>query len=259
MISTNRLLVDAIHNRDSKTLQRLLEEGIHPIQSAALVELSLLAKIAPYEQPYCSEWGVKLVEPFEFDQQEASELFHSAIRLNSRELFSLLLEKGLFPKAEILTQILKEKNEHWLQALKSKQKSFSFAGETLNDLLALYPAMVENLREETLYDYFKAPLQEMLQHRLEQQQWNEWLCLACKLSNSLFVELACEMGADVNHKDQHGRTPLMISSTFLDAQSIRVLKAAGADVQMMDENGRTAMEYHPFHKQLESYLLLREV
>lgn len=248
----------AIYYKDAKGLQRLLDEGIHPVESGILSELLMASKIHPYDEEFYKEWGVKFVEPMTVGQHEVRELFMSAISLNSRELFSLLLDKGLIPETAVLTQVLKGKNEHWLLAIKSRKRAYSFEGANLNQMMDLYEAMVENLRLESLYDYFKAPLQKMIQHRLEQSKWNQLLCLAAKFSNALFVEFALEMGAEANHQESDGRTPLMISSTLSDAQSIKVLMAAGAEKGMMDEKGRTAAEYHPLHKQLEAYLLLRE-
>jgi ankyrin repeat protein len=63
------------------------------------------------------------------------------------------------------------------------------------------------------------------------------------------VRYLVERGADVNIRDPHGRTPLILaaSSDLLPLETIRLLVARGADLNAKSDTGMTALDYARLH------------
>jgi hypothetical protein len=72
---------------------------------------------------------------------------------------------------------------------------------------------------------------------------NNTLPEVVKRNNYKFVELLVSKGADVNAKDNDGRTPLhdFITGAEAPAETIKFLVSQGADVNAQDENGKTPL------------------
>lgn len=61
-------------------------------------------------------------------------------------------------------------------------------------------------------------------------------------TNSGYITLLAEHGANVNAQDSDGRTPLMYASDLCRYWHIKALLAAGADPTIADKKGRTALQ-----------------
>lgn len=61
-------------------------------------------------------------------------------------------------------------------------------------------------------------------------------------TNSGYITLLAEHGANVNAQDSDGRTPLMYGSDLCRYWHIKALLAAGADPTIADKKGRTALQ-----------------
>jgi ankyrin repeat protein len=61
------------------------------------------------------------------------------------------------------------------------------------------------------------------------------------------VQLLADRGLDVNVRDRHGVSPLMLARAWgwRDPDLVPLLLKLGADVQLRDDQGRTADDYLP--------------
>ncbi|KAI8903882.1 ankyrin repeat-containing domain protein [Gorgonomyces haynaldii] len=71
-------------------------------------------------------------------------------------------------------------------------------------------------------------------------------------------QLLLEHGADVNVRDDKGRTPLMDSAQFYTLDALEFLIESGADLQIGDNDGWSVMEYAIDSRRNQSIHLLRE-
>ena len=60
-------------------------------------------------------------------------------------------------------------------------------------------------------------------------------------NTDMVKSLLSSPGADVNARDERGRTPLLEAASFGHEDICRVLIAAGADVKAKDKDGKTAL------------------
>ena len=60
------------------------------------------------------------------------------------------------------------------------------------------------------------------------------------------IQALLQAGADVNAKDEDGRTALIAASTEDNPEMVRLLLQAGASVNVKDKKGRTALFWVPF-------------
>jgi len=75
------------------------------------------------------------------------------------------------------------------------------------------------------------------------------------------VRVLAELGADVNHVDKRGMTPLIWASTleFANAKLIENLLAAGADPKIPGKNGVTAISQAEKYSNREALAALKRV
>lgn len=57
------------------------------------------------------------------------------------------------------------------------------------------------------------------------------------------IQLLIEHGADVNVKDEKGKTPLHITAVTPSVEKMQLLIEHGADVNAVDANGKTPLDY----------------
>ena len=67
--------------------------------------------------------------------------------------------------------------------------------------------------------------------------------LACEEDLEPEVREQIALGADVNAKNEHGKSLLMFAATDLSAQMLEFLIVQGADVNAKDDKGKTALMY----------------
>lgn len=79
-----------------------------------------------------------------------------------------------------------------------------------------------------------------LEHRNDEGQ--TWLHLLVT-SKAEYVQALLQAGADINARDNHGATPLMLASSRNGLTTVQVLLEAGADLTLRDNNGKTALSY----------------
>ena len=63
-------------------------------------------------------------------------------------------------------------------------------------------------------------------------------------------------GADVNEKDEEGRSALQFAAGYGEIECMEVLLEAGADIDAVDENKNTAAHYSAGYGNVESVSLL---
>ena len=68
-------------------------------------------------------------------------------------------------------------------------------------------------------------------------------CDICAKGSVQEVINALKRGANVNARDNHSNTPLMLASLYEKAEIVNILIKAGADVNAKDKNGTTALMY----------------
>jgi ankyrin repeat protein len=62
-------------------------------------------------------------------------------------------------------------------------------------------------------------------------------------SRSKFIRFFLDHGADIESRDAHGRTPLLVAALERNLDAITVLLEAGADVHAVDNEGLTALHF----------------
>lgn len=77
-----------------------------------------------------------------------------------------------------------------------------------------------------------------------------------KPSREAMVSYLIEAGADINHPNHQGMTPLMLAANW-QPKSVRLLLEAGARLDMMDQNGRTPLSHASRTNCEETFELLR--
>jgi ankyrin repeat protein len=64
------------------------------------------------------------------------------------------------------------------------------------------------------------------------------LCVAAYNGHLEVVKLLLEKGADIEHKDNDGRTPLCVAAYNGHLEVVRLLLEKGADIEHKDNDGR---------------------
>lgn len=67
------------------------------------------------------------------------------------------------------------------------------------------------------------------------------------------MEFLIEKGADVNAKDNDGKTPLMFASAFDNSRVVKLLIGKGADVNAKDNGGWSALIYAAYDGNLLNF------
>jgi ankyrin repeat protein len=70
----------------------------------------------------------------------------------------------------------------------------------------------------------------------------------CKYGSPVEIQTAIENGANVNSRDNHGWTPLMIAAWINDENATETLIKNGADVNARDNEGRTSLMWAAAYK-----------
>ncbi|MEW6347740.1 MAG: ankyrin repeat domain-containing protein [Thermodesulfobacteriota bacterium] len=85
------------------------------------------------------------------------------------------------------------------------------------------------------------------------------LGIAAQLGNVPLVRLLVQKGADVNHRDSHGQTPLMAAAWQGRLDAVKILVDKGAQVNVKDNLGQSplALANHGGHKQVSEFLVQR--
>ncbi|MBR0257555.1 MAG: ankyrin repeat domain-containing protein, partial [Synergistaceae bacterium] len=72
--------------------------------------------------------------------------------------------------------------------------------------------------------------------------------------NTEAVKILLNAGANVNDRDNDGKTPLIHAAGRWNADTVNVLIDAGADVNMKDNDGRKAFDYAVMTAEKRSYV-----
>lgn len=76
---------------------------------------------------------------------------------------------------------------------------------------------------------------------LPQQTGTPLLSCAALQGSTDIIKLLLDHGADVNRKDTHGQTPLILAAWQGDAEDVKLLLDKHADVTLRDATGKTAL------------------
>jgi hypothetical protein len=68
------------------------------------------------------------------------------------------------------------------------------------------------------------------------------LIQSVKSSNLDVVKLILNQGANPNHQDINGQTPLLVACAFLQSENMKILLNCGAKRDLVDKKGRTALD-----------------
>lgn len=92
----------------------------------------------------------------------------------------------------------------------------------------------------------------------KQMNLNEMLWKAVESGRVRAVKQAVKLGADVNEKDENGRTPLMIVCCFGRTEIAALLLKLGADIEAKDNDGWTPIVFASSQWRLDMVTLLLE-
>lgn len=100
-------------------------------------------------------------------------------------------------------------------------------------------------------------LQILFDHgdRIEAQDWKA-LAFAVQYRNIGTVEILLRNGADINGRDDRGRTPLMRAAANSDTPMLALLLEHGAETDLTDESGKTALIHAAAKANVENVRLL---
>jgi len=102
-------------------------------------------------------------------------------------------------------------------------------------------------------------LQTLFDHgdRVEEEDWKA-LAFAVQYRSMETVGLLLENGADIDGRDDRGRTPLMRAAANSDTPMLALLLEHGAGLDLIDEEGKTALIHASAKANLENVQLLLE-
>uniref|UniRef100_A0A0G4G5T5 Uncharacterized protein n=1 Tax=Chromera velia CCMP2878 TaxID=1169474 RepID=A0A0G4G5T5_9ALVE len=135
------------------------------------------------------------------------------------------------------------------------EETLRIPGENLDHLKAIEYFVLAAIRKEVKLNVWIAfgaghhPMTPLIMASMF-KQWHALRCVqggeALKLSNE-YVQTLVQMGADVNKRRQRDQsTPLMAAAKYGDAETLRILLAAGADLTAKD-----VMGCNPFFQTME--------
>jgi ankyrin repeat protein len=82
------------------------------------------------------------------------------------------------------------------------------------------------------------------------------LMAAVMSGNEKIIEKLISLNADLNLKDNQGKTALIYAVFFNKNEVVKLLLKAGSDKKITDNDGRTALDYATFNKNTELIILL---
>lgn len=90
----------------------------------------------------------------------------------------------------------------------------------------------------------------------QQKQLNQLLLESVIMSDINQAKLLIEQGANVNTRDlEHNEIPLILAIKFADPAMVQLLPEAGAEIDLRDDKGRTALFYAPVSSEKFKVLL----
>ena len=153
-----------------------------------------------------------------------------AVNEQNKQLANLLLECGADinkPDAQGYLPLMYAENKEWAEYLVSK-------GADVNAKSKNGTIMQNTSRDDQLIAFFVEKGAD---------QWTHLMYLACFGYNEKIQTLLAKNNIDLNEKNIHGETPLLIAAGNGQVKTVQILLDAGADVNIVDNEQWTATMY----------------